>query len=261
MSALIVLAGQSNALGFRVQASDMPAAITAPNPHALIWNPAAQAFEVMLPGVNTGTPNNPTAVGPEAEFAARWTAEHPGETLYIVKAVKGSTGLAADPDQLDWSPHSKGELFDTTTAQVEAAKAASGVSKVSAILWVQGEQDAVSAAKASGYAFNLIDAFAEMRAKWGDASTPIVLGRLSDTPRLEHADGVQLGQDIAASFLPGVAEVQTDGLGMQADQLHFDAAGQVGLGDELYDALLALGRTLTGGGGFAPLHPFGEWFL
>lgn len=261
MSALVILAGQSNALGFRVHASDMPAAATACDPHVQIWNPAAQAFETMAPGVNTGTPNNPTAVGPEAEFAARWVEDHPGETLYIVKAAKGSTGLAEDPDQLDWSPHSTGELFDATTAQVEAAKAASGVSKVSAILWIQGEQDAASAAKAAGYAFNLIDAFAEMRAKWGDASTPIVLGRLSDAPHLAHADGVQLGQDIAASFLPGVAKVPTDGLGMQADQLHYDAAGQVGLGDELYDALQALGRTLTGGHGLLPFRPFDGWFL
>ena len=44
----------------------------------------------------------------------------------VVFGATGSTGLAADPDGLDWSPNSEGEMFDLTTERLEAFSELSG---------------------------------------------------------------------------------------------------------------------------------------
>src|SRR4051812_32807820 len=100
--AFVVLAGQSNALGYL----NTGAADYAFDDLTYIWNNVATGWERMIPGVNTGTPNNPTAWGPEVAFAQDFRASHPDEVLMIVKSVQGSTGVAADPVAMDWSPSS-----------------------------------------------------------------------------------------------------------------------------------------------------------
>lgn len=235
-----MVTGQSKALGFGVTPAELPAT-WAPGADVQIWT--GTAFETMRPGVNTGTPANPLAWGPEVEFAARWRQDHPGETLYIVKSVKGSTGLAPDPNELDWSPHT-GELFTTATVKLWAAKAALSAQGIStdldAILWVQGEQDAISATKAAAYGANLADAFGQMRIQWGDADTPIVYARLGDGLPLPYVAEVQSAQDAVDLADVHAVAINTNHLPMQVDLLHFDGAGQLGLGDALYEAWTGL---------------------
>ncbi len=85
---LVVLAGQSNAVIPGVAVDQLPAHLQAADPMVRIWT--GDRFEVLQPGVNTGGPNTPAAVGPEVEFAARWRADHPNDVLYLVKAARGS---------------------------------------------------------------------------------------------------------------------------------------------------------------------------
>ena len=120
----IILAGQSNALGYL----NTGAAPYVPTPRVQIWadtngDGVPDAWNYMNPGVNTGTPENPTVWGPEVGFANSWLATHPTGNLWIVKIAKGSTGLAADPAQIDWSPSSSGEMYAQATAAIAAARA------------------------------------------------------------------------------------------------------------------------------------------
>ena len=249
MSSLVVIAGQSNALGFGLGYGDLPSYALTPDPNVKIWN--GSAFVTMEPTVNTGAPGDTDAWGPEVEFAHKWRLDHPGETLYIVKYARGTTGLASDPGQSDWSP-SSGELFAATKGQIDGAKAAlnaAGLSyEVGAILWMQGETDASDAAKASAYQSNLANLFSQMRLQWGDAETSIFLGQISTKSNFAYEAAVQAAQynvDLADS---NTFMTVTDSFGMQPDDIHFSRLGQESLGGGFYDNY-ELPVSATGGAG------------
>lgn len=236
LAALVVVAGQSNALGFHVAPAEAPADARAPDPTVRIWT--GRRFETMRPGVNTGTPANPTAWGPEVGFARAWRRDHPGEPLFIVKSVKGSTALAADPHAADWSPSSRAELFDRTAALAASARARTGL-PVSAVVWMQGEEDATDARRAAAYGDNLAGLFRAMRTRWGDGRTRIVVGRIGAAANLPYAGQVRAAQATAAAADPNAALVDTDALPVQPDRLHLNGAGQAALGAAFYRAVFS----------------------
>lgn len=214
-----LIAGQSNALGYGVTASELPAWY-APTSQVQIWS--GSSWETMTPGVNTGTAANPGAWGPEVGFAFSWVADHPDETLFIVKSVKGSTGLAADANETDWSPDSDGELFDATTVKLAAAGVTPDV-----LLWFQGEQDAADQTKADAYAANLAGFKVAALNEWGVEQ--IVVGGIST--ELAFNDVVRAAQ--------GPTAFDTDASAKQLDGLHFSGEGQISNGAAFYDAFVA----------------------
>lgn len=232
MSALVAITGQSLALGFRLEAADLPAGY-APTP--LIQILVGDHFEVMVPGLNTGTPANPEAWGPEVGIAVRWEQDHPGEVLYVVKSVKGSTGLAEDPHELDWSPASREELFDVTSAKVAVAKALTGL-PLQTIYFVQGQQDATVAAKADAYGVHLADLIHHARDAWGSPATEFVVAEVSDHSGLPYAAAVRAGEVDVVSHDPHAVLVTSDGETFLEDSLHLDGRGEFDLGERLYGA-------------------------
>jgi hypothetical protein len=198
----------------------------------------------MLPGVNTGTPANPAIWGPEVQLANDWLKLHAGDgsVLWIVKSAHGSTGLAADPAQLDWSPHSAGEMFDQTTAIANAAMhnldgGPWAFTRYDVLDWMQGETDAADQLKAAAYEANLREFITDAREAWH--LEDVVIGRISDawgdpasnlTVRLAQWD-VAYGDDRMAD----VVSFKTMGFERLPDG-HFDAVGQVQLGDAFFDA-------------------------
>ena len=234
----IIIAGQSNALGY-LNNGPAPYVNTA---RVQIWadtngDGEGDAWNYMRPGVNTGMPANPTAWGPEVEIANRWLADNPTGNLWIVKVAKGSTGLAEDAGQLDWSPNSTGEMFDKATTATHAAHDNLNGSpyqfgNYDALMWMQGETDATDATKAAAYNANLTDFLAEARFDW--SVTEVFAGRITDSPALPDNLAVRVAQwdvDIADAHLE---TFKTIGLGMQPDQIHY--ADHIGLGDKFYDA-------------------------
>ncbi|HEY9234628.1 MAG TPA: sialate O-acetylesterase [Phenylobacterium sp.] len=240
--ALVVVAGQSNALGYTLGRSDLPPHLQTPVPDAWIWNPLRKGFEPLAPGSNTGAPNNPQAWGPEAQFAWRWRAAHPCAPLYVVKHARGDTGLAADPAARDWSISSRGELFDAASTEVSAAKAALAVRgapvRVSAVLWMQGEKDATDRAKGDAYETNLRAFIARVRARWGDAQTVFEIGRIDDLgDGYPGASAVRRAQARVAETSEHVTLTDTDAFPRQpSDGLHLTAKAQVALGDGFFEA-------------------------
>lgn len=248
--ALFNVSGQSNAIVFGLTPSDLPSHLSGPMAAVQVWTGAGwQAFE---PGVNTGTTANPDAWGWSAQFMHRWAADHPGQTAYVVNTFKGSTGVAADSSQDDWSP-STGEWFATNAANLAAAKAslasAGQMTHVDAILWNQGEQDAIDAAKASAYQTNLTNLISQARSAWGEASTAFIQAELSTTPGLAFDDDVRAAQ-VAVDAADGLVwTVDTDALVFQADQLHYSAADAVAMGNAYYDIFRNAARVFNGTSG------------
>lgn len=217
----VVVAGQSNALGY---GNNGPAP-AGPVPEIQIWN--GDHFEMMAPGVNTGTAANPHAWGPAVSFAASWWwgDRQPGDVLYILQSVKGSTGLAADPDEIDWNPHT-GEMFSLTSDEIAQTGMAPDL-----VLWVQGEADAMVAEKAAAYQANLAEFFWNARFAWGNPDVNFVYSDVAAD--LEFSEVVRQGQ--AANNGGQSHMVSSDGLTFQADNLHIDAAGHIDLGFRFWD--------------------------
>jgi len=235
----VIFAGQSNALGYGVTT----AAPYTPTARVQIWadtngDGVGDAWNYMLPGTNTGTPTNPTVWGPEVEFANRWLADHATGYLWIDKIAKGSTGLAQDATQLDWSPHSTGEMYDIATASIHAAHdnligSPYAFTNWDAIERMQGETDATDQTKADAYAANLAEFATDARTDWN--APEIVVGRITDTAGTYNLTvrQAQWGDDQSDSQM---VSFKTIGFEMQSDNLHYDANGQISLGNAFYDA-------------------------
>lgn len=227
----VILAGQSNALGF----GNTGAAPYVPTARVQIW--VGDAWHYMQPGVNTGTPENPTVWGPEVGLANAWLQAHPTGVLWIAKVAHGSTGLAADPAQLDWSPQSRGEMYDTASGAVHAAQANLAATPYAfaawdVLDWMQGETDATDAAKAGAYGGNLADFVGHARADWDVGQ--VVAGRIGDGASMPYAAQVRLAEWSLDQADAQLASFKTIGFEMQADDLHYDAAGQLSLGHAFY---------------------------
>jgi len=236
---LVIVAGQSNALGYGLSGQDLPSGF-GPDPQVLIWDGAR--FAVMTPGRNTGSPNFPASWGPETGFARAWRAAHPDRPLYVVKYARGSTSLAASPGR-DWAPASR-ELFEETAGAVTAARAAladQGLEpRVAAVLWMQGEADAVDPAKAAVYGANLTDLLVAIRRRWAEPDTPVVVGLIPHFGT--RAGEVRAAQAAVDAADPRTVTVDALGLAMQPDGLHIAAAGQLRLGEAMAQAAESLSR-------------------
>jgi hypothetical protein len=239
----IILAGQSNALGF----GNSGAAPYTPTARVQIWadtnnDGVGDAWNYMSPGTNTGTPMNPTVWGPEVQFANAWLANHATGNLWIDKIAKGSTGLANDSHTgdagLDWSPASTGEMYDIATASVHAAHdnlngSSYAFGAWNGLLWMQGETDATDPTKAANYQTNLADFISHARTDWN--VTPVVVGRITDSAALPDSLAVRQGEFGVDQADAHVTSFKTIGFEMQADGEHYDANGHVSLGEGFYD--------------------------
>lgn len=245
MSELLILTGQSNQLGFGVTPDTLPDYATT-NPQIQIFNRQSQSFEAMVPGVNTNNKSN--FWGPEVQYAHQWAKDHPGETLYIVKSVEGSTGLAQDANAPDWSPSSVGDVFDKTTARVLAAKDLIGSIDKVTLIHAQGEEDATSAAKAGAYLDNLTAFVGAARVEWGFPDMQVVIAQIQG-PGLPFSAEVRAAQEAFTASDAHSALVTTDGFALQDDNLHLNAQGQLDQGAAFYAATNALEVATNGTAG------------
>ncbi len=249
---MVVVAGQSNALGYTLSAADLPPRLAAPTEGAMIWDPARRAFADLRPGINTGSPNQPRNWGPEAQFAYRWRAERACAPLYIVKYARGETGLALDPLRPDWSTQSRGELWDKAAAEIDAAKAALAAGglrpSVTAVLWMQGETDSETPAKAAAYEVNLRAFVAAIRMRWGDKDTVVHIAQIDrPVPAKRGWDTVRTAQAAVAASTPGVTLIDTAPFERQpSDGTHLTAQGQVKLGDAFYEQVRGQPSSFSG---------------
>jgi hypothetical protein len=242
MDAHVILDGQSNDLVFN---NTGPAPYT-PTWRVQIWadtdgDGVGDAWNYMLPGVNTGSAGAPSAWGPEVQLANAWLAANPTGVLWIDKVAHGSTGLSQDAGQLDWSPQSTGEMFDLATASAEAARHNLDGTAYAFSAWdlagfMQGETDATDPAKAAAYATNVRAFIGEARTAW--RVDQFVVARITDSAALPYSQAVREAQwnlDNGDAPLADVHTFKTIGFGMQADGLHYDASGAVALGQGFFD--------------------------
>lgn len=133
-------------------------------------------------------------------------------------------------------------MFDFATATIDAARGnlnggPYAFSQWDATLWMQGEDDALSATKAAAYQANLHDFAAQVRAQWmEDPGGKIVVGRITDSPSLPHNLDVRVGQWAEDQADGHMVSFKTIGFQMQPDTVHYAPEGHVALGAAFYDA-------------------------
>lgn len=225
---LFLLAGQSNMAG----RGQMTAADAEPDFGILMldrngnWVPATDPlhFDKPIAGVGLGR-----------GFARRYASEHPGVTVGLVPCAVGGSPIAS------WTPggyhaQTKSHPFDDAVPRIQTAMK-DGTFK--GILWHQGESDC-KPGLAETYQASLIELFGRFRDLVG-RQTPIVIGGLAqyDMPNWsEHRKRVDLSHREVAKTLPRCAFVESTGLTLNRDNVHFDRQSLLEFGAR-YAAALA----------------------
>jgi hypothetical protein len=247
---IVVLFGQSNAEG-HADGGSLPPALRGALPRCRIWNDAGGDFAAMQHGVNTRSYGPASWCGPELTLATA-IAERVG-TVYVVKFALPATALGATAGPWNEWGADAGELYRILLARIDAAASrlrADGLQpRVSGIAMMQGESDAIDAALAATYRANLMQLVRKFRGELagrglGDTEpVPFVCGaisRLLPASTFPFVDQVRDAQFAVAAELPRCLCVDTRGLLMQADGVHFDTAAALELGRRLAAALARL---------------------
>jgi len=243
MDDLIVLAGQSNMVGQGCVA-DIPETMRS-------GLGTLQFFE------NDGMRSllADPMFGPEVGLVRAWRMHHGGRVPWVCKVARGGANLFYDwnPDGVSKGPEDdyRGPMYPaliTAVQRVREEARAQGCSSLNlrGVVWMQGERDSVFEFMAARYADNLKGFIRALRRDLQTPDLPFVMGRIA--PRVydleagghRHAfrDRVRESQAVVAKEVSGVSLVETDDL-PQTDNLHFDTAGQLLLGERFAAALLS----------------------
>ncbi|MCA9264890.1 MAG: hypothetical protein KDA60_13615 [Planctomycetales bacterium] len=250
---VFLLGGQSNAFGFG-NTSDLPTSpVNLQQPQADVEfyfrSPNAHAEEDQLITLRPGTGATTSQFGPEVTFGrglADSYATDPNTSVAVIKYARGATDLA-----FDWAAGGNAtqagdgpeyvEFQNTVTAGLAALTAAhpTDTIEVSGMIWMQGERDARQGFHGA-YETNLNAFIDDVRQTYG-ANLPFVIGQLSDGQTALPAAGlaaVQAAQANVAAADPFAELVVTNGFSLLGDDLHFNSAGQIDLGEAFATELL-----------------------
>jgi len=219
---VFLLAGQSNMLGLG-WAQDLPKTYRALPDNALQWKGGAWVPLTPRPG---------GGFGPELTFASTVGAALPAERIGIVKvAVVGS------PIEY-WSDRHADSPYATLLTQAQTALRATPGARPAGVLWVQGENDARGAGTAAAYGARLRALVAAIRRDVDRPDLPFFCAQVN--PPYRYARVVRDAQAALPAQVPGTVLVPTDGLRKRSDNLHYDSAGLVELGQRFARAYLKL---------------------
>jgi Carbohydrate esterase, sialic acid-specific acetylesterase len=222
---VFVLAGQSNMVGSRAVAAELPEALQGIQEQAFFFD--GQAWVALAPGVT-----EETGFGPELSFACQMTATLK-EPVGIIKHSVGGTDLAER-----WDPVNPKSLYAELVEKVRAARESRPV-EVVGMLWMQGERDSKDAEMAAAYGDNLGELIKSARRHFENPDMPFVAGRVNP-PEAEflHVGLVRNAQEECR--LGQYAFIDCDTLPKGPDNLHYDTEGVVTMGERFAEAMLKL---------------------
>lgn len=237
---VVTLLGQSNAQGHGLN-TEIPA-VTAAAVTALagsvqiyVGGEADGAVKGAWIDLRSGTGYDIDHFGPEIALGLALADAYPGDTIYIIKHAEGSTNLYAD-----WLPPA-GATWAAAAVTIAAALAGVAAPVPIGIVWLQGESDANStAANALLYRDNILTLIDAARASMSSSRCPFVMMALSEVSSYSWSYRVRSGQYAATRKRPLTWAVDSTGLPWDGG-VHFTAAGQLTLGEELASSLQ--GRT------------------
>ncbi|MBE9602262.1 sialate O-acetylesterase [Pedobacter sp. MC2016-24] len=188
-------------------------------------------WQTMIEPINFDRPTS--GIGLAASFAGAWRLKNDQEEIGLIPCADGGTSLD------DWAVG--GALFDNAVFQ---AKLALRTSKLTGIMWHQGENDSFAGLSAVYYdkLSIIVDAF---RAELNAPDIPFIMGGLGDflsTGRygkyFTEYKQVNYALQKFAETKPNAYFVTATGLTANADELHFDAISLRRFGIRYFESFL-----------------------
>ncbi|XP_073156900.1 probable carbohydrate esterase At4g34215 [Henckelia pumila] len=187
------------------------------------WKPAAD------PGLHVGIDKSYVGVGPGMPFANRILIKDPGfGTIGLIPCARGQSSI------MDWMNGTY--LYDRLVHRSQVALQGGG--EIKALLWYQGESDALHYEDAQLYGSRLAKFLTDVRADLGLPDLPVLVVAMM-TGDGEYKMMVRQAQkDIK---LPHVVTVDAKGASIKYnDKLHLNKAGSVEVGKRLADTFLQI---------------------
>jgi len=223
---VFLLGGQSNMQGVGLN-TDLPPALQGPQNDVLMY--FGSSLTVLQPGFGAGS----SYFGPEITFGRTIADAFPAENFALIKYAASGTDLANA-----WDPNTGGTyntFRNVVTNGLTALANAGHTTDIVGMLWTQGERDVVIGTSGQ-YQANLVEFIADVRTRYG-TDLPFFLSQLSsgqtDLVRrasLAELNAVRQAQANVAAIDPNSYLIVTDTFGLNSDDLHFNAAGQMALG-------------------------------
>ena len=210
---IFILTGQSNMLGLASVAS-MPAQYRVVPPNVVVWDDTA-----WVPLKPFG--NSDSTFGPEIAFGIAVAQSRPHEHIGLIKLARGGSPISA------WAGGDS-SLYSALLRRVQLALRSSPNARIEGVLWVQGERDARSQELALSYAEKLDSLVVAFRRDLRVGDLSFFCAEVN--PPYPFATAVRAAQVSLPSRLPRTFVVTSEGLSKNADGVHYDAAGQIGLG-------------------------------
>ena len=225
---VFVFAGQSNMVGKRSQAAELPRKYQGEQEDVLIFT--GEKWESYRPGLGQDA-----GFGPEVS-AAFDLSRSLGKPIGIVKHSVGGTNLA-----VQWHPDKANNLYAKLTAKVTAAARARPIT-IAGAFWMQGGADARSETMADAYAANLDALIEAMRRDFGNPSLRFVSGRTTSATAKPHPRYPAAATVLAAQMRERdhYVSINTSDITKGPDGIHYDTPGIVLLGRRMAEAMASL---------------------
>ena len=253
-----LLGGQSNGAG-RGDSAEIPEGSVLANPQddvLFYWhktlttkngNLTQDQFVDLQPGAGQGrtAPAHDVEFGAELSLGRTLADAYPNRNILIVKYCHGGSNL-----HTQWAEDGRcyNTFVDTVQAALDKLDDNGDTYTMRGMAWMQGESD-TNAAHANAYQDNLVDLIRRVREDlFDDADAPFVLTGLSDNqysnPQSDDVQTVIAAQTNVPNLVANVAFVDTDDDTLfttyDSAPIHFDANGQINLGNALGKAFVSL---------------------
>jgi len=229
---LYIFAGQSNAVGWKTNTSELTPALLAAQGNVLFYGPTSStpspAWGAFQPPDETGIPSG-SGFGPEITAGRDLAAALGDPKVAMVKFAAGGTNL-----HTQWNPNIGGSLYAQMMTRVNQSVAAlpgqqGATADPAGFFWMQGESDSDTLVHANAYQANLANLIRRVRSDLGRPDLPVVLGQINNA--FNYTWLVRQAQATVAANLPYVRLATTDDLQRApGDPIHFSTQGTVDMG-------------------------------
>ena len=250
-AAVFILAGQSNMAG-EARVDDAPAKYAALPPN-VEFHDFTQGFdyEAHAAWYEASEPREPAQFvytrppgqfGPELGFATALSRTYPNQKFIFIKWALGGSS------QQEWSPNwnasnfapdsieaVRGSLFQQAIQSIKSVDLQQPY-KLEALLWFQGEKDTKTHAAASAYGDNMEALITAFQNELDAPDLSILIGKINPlTDRHPYVPLVHEQMEKIAASDSHIFLVSADGLSKKEDNVHYDAAGLIELGERFGD--------------------------
>jgi len=238
-----LLAGQSN-MGGVANPDDLPVVLKGPQPDVKFYH---NPHPTVTPQGTWAALEPGKTFGPEISFG-RKMADQLGREIVLIKYSFGGTDLY----ELWRAPTENdpccGFLYERFVLEIKKAMSEiNGPCKIAGMCWQQGEKDSRDDGqhKYPVYEQRLTDLINAIRREFDEPEMPFVFGYVSELENSDfspkhnypYAHLIRQAQYNVSLKMDNVVLVQTNDLTFNEDKKHYDAAGQVKLGQRFADAL------------------------